>query len=158
MLVGQLIAMTSVPSYVATTTLYFAALQGAGEPGQAYNGALLSEQKARAYAQLIVSDRVLDEVANDTTDACRDGCGRVAPSAITVQSSAGDPTLIVKVADPSAQRAAMLADTIAAKTANLVSDLERPRGNASDTITTLRILAPAKVPTTPASPNLKVDV
>jgi polysaccharide biosynthesis transport protein len=158
MLVGQLIAMTSVPSYVATTTLYFAALEGAGEPGQAYNGALLSEQKARAYAQLIVSDRVLDEVANDTTDACRHGCGPVAASAITVQSSAGDPTLIVKVADPSPQRAAMVADTIAAKTANLVSDLERPRGDASDTITTLRVLAPAKVPTTPASPNLKVDV
>src|SRR6476646_11260680 len=58
---GQLIALTSVPSYVATTTLYFAAIEGGGEPGQAYQGALLAEQKARAYAELIVSKRVLDE-------------------------------------------------------------------------------------------------
>ena len=158
MLGGQLIALTSVPSYVATTTLYFAAIEGGGEPGQAYNGALLAEQKARAYAQLIVSDRVLDEVAFDTTGACRPGCGPVAASAITVQSSAGNPTLIVKVADPSAQRAAMVADTLAEKTANLVSDLERPRDPRLSTVTTLRVLAPADVPTTPASPNLKVDV
>ena len=121
MLGGLLIALTSVPSYVATTTLYFAAIEGGGEPGQAYNGALLAQQKARAYAQLIVSDRVLHEVAFDTTNACQPGCGPVAKSAITVQSSAGDPTLIVKVADPSPQRAAMVADTLAEKTANLVA-------------------------------------
>ena len=63
MLGGLLIALTSVPSYVATTTLYFAGIEGGGEPGQVYQGALLAEQKARAYAQLIVSDRVLDEVS-----------------------------------------------------------------------------------------------
>lgn len=158
MLGGQLIALTSVPSYVATTTLYFAAIEGGGEPGQAYQGALLAEQKARAYAQLIVSDRVLDEVSFDTTGACRPGCGTVDRSAITVQSSAGNPTLIVKVADPSPQRAAMVADTLAEKTADLVSDLERPRDPILSTVTTLRVLAPAEVPTTPASPNLKVDV
>ena len=77
MLAGQLIAMTSVPSYVATTTLYFAGIEGGGEPGQVYQGALLGEQKAHAYAQLIVSDRVLHEVANDTTSACR---ARLRPS------------------------------------------------------------------------------
>ena len=87
MLGGLLIALTSVPTYVATTTLYFAAIEGGGEPGQAYQGALLAEQKARAYAQLIVSDRVLDEVRFDTTGACRHGCGPVARSAITVQSA-----------------------------------------------------------------------
>ena len=158
MLAGQLIAMTSVPSYVATTTLYFAAIEGGGEPGQAYQGALLAEQKAHAYAQLIVSDRVLDEVANDTTSACRDGCGPVAASAITVQSSAGNPTLTVKVADPSPERAAMVADTLAEKTANLVAELEKPRDPKLSTVTTVRVLAPAAVPTTPVSPNLKVDV
>ena len=158
MLGGLLIALTTVPSYVATTTLYFAAIEGGGEPGQAYQGALLAEQKARAYAQLIVSDRLLNEVRNDTDGPCRNGCGPVPASAITVQSSAGNPTLIVKVTDPSAQRAAKVADTIAEKTANLVADLERPRDPVVSTVTTLRILAPADVPTTPASPNLKVDV
>jgi capsular exopolysaccharide synthesis family protein len=151
MLGGLLIALTSVPSYVATTTLYFAAIEGGGEPGQAYQGALLAQEKARAYAQLIVSDRVLDEVAFDTG-------GPVARSAITVQSTAGNPTLTVKVADPSAQRAAMVANTLADKSADLVSDLERPRDPALSTVVTLRVLAPADVPTTPASPNLKVDV
>lgn len=144
-------ALTSVPSYVATTTLYFAAIEGGGEPGQAYQGALLAEQKARAYAQLIVSDRVLDEVAYDTE-------GPVAASAITVQSSAGNPTLIVNVADPSPERAAIVANTLAEKAANLVSELERPRDPILSTVVTLRILAPADVPTTPASPNLKLDV
>src|SRR5215475_5034517 len=66
MLGGYLFALTSVPSYVATTTLYFAAIEGGSEAGQAYSGALLGEQKARVYAQLIVSKRVLDEVTFDT--------------------------------------------------------------------------------------------
>ena len=64
----------------------------------------------------------------------------------------------MKVADPSPQRAAMVADTLAEKTANLVAELERPRDPKLSTVTTLRVLAPADVPTTPASPNLKVDV
>ncbi|MCW2546236.1 MAG: hypothetical protein JWN96_696 [Mycobacterium sp.] len=157
-LVGFLFAVTSVPTYVATTTLYFAAIEGGGEPGQAYQGALLAEQKARAYAQLIVSDRLLNEVRNDTTGACRNGCGPVPAKAITVESSAGNPTLIVKVTDASAQRAAMVADSIAEKTANLVADLERPQDPTLSTVTTLRVLAPAAVPTTPTSPNLQVDV
>ena len=66
--------------------------------------------------------------------------------------------MIVKVTDPSAQRAAKVADTLAEKTTNLVADLERPRDPVLSTVTTLRTLAPAAVPTTPASPNLKVDV
>ena len=64
----------------------------------------------------------------------------------------------MKVADPSPQRAAKVADTLAEKTANLVAELERPRDPKLSTVTTLRVLAPADVPTTPASPNLKVDV
>ncbi len=151
MLGGLLIALTSVPSYVATTTLYFAGLEGGLDPSQVYQGALLGEEKARVYAQLVVSDRVLDEVRFATG-------GPVARSAITVQSSAGNPTLVVKVADPSAQRAALVANSLAEKSANLVSDLERPRDPKLWTVVTLRILAPADVPTTPASPNLKVDV
>ena len=75
-----MIALTSVPSYVATTTLYFAAIEGGGEPGQAYQGALLAEQKARAYAQLIVSDRVLNEVRSDTDGPCRHGAAQFRPA------------------------------------------------------------------------------
>src|SRR3954453_10826902 len=112
MLGGLAFALTSVPTYVATTTLYFAAIEGGGEPGQAYQGALLAEQKARAYTQLIVSDRVLNEVRNDTTGACRDGCGPVPANSITVEASAGNPTVIVKVTDSSAKRAAMVADSL----------------------------------------------
>jgi polysaccharide biosynthesis transport protein len=158
MLAGQLIALNSVPSYVASTTLYFSAIEGGGEPGQAYQGAMLAEQKARAYAQLIVSDRVLNEVAGDTTGSCESGCGPVALDAVTVESSAGNPTLIVKVADSSPERAAMVANTLAEKTANLVGELERPRNPRISTVTTLRVVAPAVVPTTPVSPNLKLDV
>src|SRR5262249_58413657 len=84
--------------------------------------------------------------------------GPVAASAITVQSQAGNPTLIVKVADPSPERAALVANTLADKLGDLVSDLERPRDPVLSTVTTLRVVAPADVPTTPASPNLKVDV
>lgn len=158
MLAGQLIALTSTPMYVASTTLYFSAVEGGGEPGQAYQGAMLAEQKARAYAQLIVSDRVLNEVANDTTGSCKSGCGPVEANAVTVESGAGNPTLVVKVADPSPERAAMVANTLAEKTANLVGELERPRNPRISTVTTLRVVAPAGVPTTPVSPNLGLDV
>jgi tyrosine-protein kinase len=151
MLGGQLFAMTSVPTYVSTKTLYFSAIEGGGEPGQAYNGALLAEQKAHAYAQLIVSDRVLDEVSYDTG-------APVDASAVTVESAAGNPTLVVKVTDPSPQRAAQVADKIGEKAANLVSELERPRDPLLSTVVTLRELADADVPTTPTSPNLKLDV
>lgn len=150
-LAGLLFALLSVPSYVATSTLYFAAIEGGGEPGQAYQGALLAEQKARAYAQLIVSDRVLDEVSFDTG-------GRVAPGDVTVQSTAGNPTLVVEVTDPDPQRAAAVANTLADKAGDLVSELERPRDARLSTVVTLRVLAPAGVPTSPTSPNLALDV
>lgn len=158
MLTGLLIALSTVPVYIASTTLYFSGIEGGGEPGQVYQGALLAEQKARAYAPLIVSDRVLAEVANDTTGACRTGCGPVDPGAITVQSTAGNPTLVVQVSDTSPERAAKLADSLAEKTANLVADLERPRNPRLSTVTTLRVLAPAEVPAAPASPNLAIDI
>jgi capsular exopolysaccharide synthesis family protein len=150
-LAGLIFALTSVPSYVATTTLYFAAIEGGGEPGQAYQGAMLAEQKARAYSELIVSDRVLDEVSFDTG-------GTVAPGSVTVQSTAGNPTLVVKVTDSSPQRAAAVANALADKSSDLVSELERPRDPRLSTVVTVRILAPADVPSAPASPNTKLDV
>jgi hypothetical protein len=36
--------------YPATSTAYLAAIEGGGAPGQAYQGNLLAEQKAPAYA------------------------------------------------------------------------------------------------------------
>jgi capsular exopolysaccharide synthesis family protein len=151
MLGGQLIALASTPIYVATITLYFAGIEGGGEPGQAYQGAMLAEQKARAYAPLMVSDRVLAEVSYDMGSP-------VARSAITVQSAAGNPTLDVKVSDPSPQRAAKIADALAQRTSNLVGELEAPRDPILSRVLTLRILAPAAVPDSPTSPNPKVDV
>lgn len=148
---GHFVAENTAPTYIASTTLYFAAIEGGGEPGQAYQGAQLAVVKAHTYSELIVSDRVLAEVAFDV--------GAPVPrNAITVQSTAGTPTLTVKVAAPSAERAAKVADAIAARSVNLVGDLERPRDPILSTVVTLRVLAPAAVPTTPSSPNRKVDI
>lgn len=148
---GHFVAETTAPTYIASTTLYFAAIEGGGEPGQVYQGAQLAVVKAHTYSELIVSDRVLAEVAFDVG-------GPVPRSAVTVQSTAGTPTLTVKVAAPSPERAAKMADAIAARSVDLVGDLERPRDPILSTVVTLRVLAPAAVPTTPSSPNRKVDI
>ncbi|MUL64957.1 hypothetical protein BOO86_10830 [Mycobacterium sp. CBMA 234] len=148
---GHFVAQAIVPTYIASTTLYFAAIEGGGEPGQAYQGAQLAVVKAHTYSELIVSDRVLAEVGFDVG-------GPVPRSTITVQSTAGTPTLTVKVANPSAERAAQIADALATRSVNLVGDLERPRDPILSTVVTLRVLAPAAVPKTPASPNRKADL
>jgi succinoglycan biosynthesis transport protein ExoP len=148
--IGLAVTFLSTPSYTASTILYFAAIEGGGEPGQAYQGSQLAEQKARVYGQLLTSDRIANEV-NAEIDGFDDGS--VSPSAITVLARAGSPVIVVEASDASPERAARIADAVAKKGTDLVGELERPRDPVLSTVVTLRVVSPAPVPTSPTSPD-----
>lgn len=136
----------STPIYSTNVTLYLAAIEGGGEPGQAYQGSLLAAQKAPAYAQLLGNDRITNEVSADLGDP-------VAPGAVTAQAEAGSAVLTLQARDPSPERARQIANLAAEKAANLVAELERPRDPLLSTVLTLRVVAPAELPSSPTSPN-----
>src|SRR4051812_13487253 len=92
--VGLMVALWSTPVYTSSITLYFAAIEGGGEPGQAYQGSMLAEQKARTYSQLLVSERIRDEVSRAVG-------GPVAPEAVSATPTAGTSIVTVQVRDPS---------------------------------------------------------
>lgn len=143
-IVGTLQAPTL---YSSSTTLYFVAVNGGGDPGQAYQGSILAEQKALAYSKLLTSQRVMDDVS--------EAVGRsVSAGAVDVQVVAGNPTLIVQATDRSPVEAARIANEVADEGAQLVAELERPKDRALTSVVEMRVVTPATEPSAPTSPVL----
>ncbi|WP_232667191.1 polysaccharide biosynthesis tyrosine autokinase [Pseudonocardia sp. TRM90224] len=147
---GFLSAQTTDPVYSASTTLYVAAIEGGGEPGQAYQGSLLAEQKSRAYAELMSSERIRAETANVLGEP-------IDPGVISGQASAGSPVVTVTARTWSPELAARIANIAAGKLANLVSELERPQDRLLSTVITVRVVAEAAEPTDPVAPDLRLS-
>ncbi|OLT14217.1 hypothetical protein BJF78_19635 [Pseudonocardia sp. CNS-139] len=150
-LAGIAITWNTAPTYTATTTLYLAAIEGGGEPGQAYQGSLLAEQKAASYAELLSSARMHDDVSNSIGE-------QVPPGSITALASAGSPVLTIEARASSPELAVRIAEATAEDGANLVSDLERPLDPLLSTVLTLRLVRPAELPTAPTSPDAANNV
>lgn len=150
-LAGAIVTTLTPPTYAASTTLYFAAIEGGGEPGQAYQGSLLALEKARVYAQLLTTDRILAEVEADTGES-------VPADAILVQATAGSPVLTVEGRGTTPERATEIANSVAQRAADLVSELEQPRDSRLSTVVTLRQIARAVAPMSPVAPDPVTNV
>ncbi|MEJ3652825.1 polysaccharide biosynthesis tyrosine autokinase [Actinomycetes bacterium KLBMP 9759] len=147
---GFLSAQTTDAVYSTSTTLYVAAIEGGGEPGQAYQGSLLAEQKSRAYAELMSSERIRAETENELGEP-------IEPGVISGQASAGSPVLTVTARTWSPELAARIANIAAGKMANLVSELETPQDRLLSTVITVRVVAAAAEPTDPVAPDLRLS-
>lgn len=143
----------AVPTYTATTRLFFAA-QTSESASDLAQGSSFTERQMDSIAQVATSPLVLREVALQLgkTWETSDLTG-------TVSSYSPDGTVIVYVSATSTD------PTLAAKTANLtgaqlsitISDLYPRRVDGSEAVKAT-VLAPATVPVAPSSPNTTLNI
>lgn len=135
--------------YTSELTLYAAVPADSAQA--AYQGAQLAQQRVTSYVELADGPRVGAEVA------ARLGTG-VAGEEISERTAVTTPmeSVLVQVAvtGPTAEEAALVADTVGAVVIDLVAELEAPAALAGTGPVTLQVAQPATVPATPSSPGL----
>lgn len=150
--VGAAIAATVLTTrqYTTDVTIYVSALAPTDDPSVAYNGGLFSQQQVLSYEELVTGDRIAREVA-DTLDV---GLAAGEISERVTASVVPETTLLTAtVTDSSPERAALIANTLGEALSRLVAEIETPPGVDQAPLVTARVVEPADVPTSPASPN-----
>lgn len=159
LLLGLLVSSAAsflVPrEYTARATLYISAQLSGDNAALAYQGSLLSEQRAKSYAELLESQRVANEVvqrlqlAIDPRDLARE-----------IQASAPTDTVLlyVTVTDQSAERAAMIANTASDVFVGLVSQIEQPSDPRQAPTVTAKIVENASPPEDASYPQIKLNL
>ncbi|NMO92970.1 polysaccharide biosynthesis tyrosine autokinase [Actinomycetospora sp. TBRC 11914] len=141
-------------SYGSSTSLYVAAAD-TQNAASAYQGGLLSQQRIKSYSELMVSDRVLAPVVADlglpetTTELADD---------VSVSSTTASTIITVTVTYPDPQKAAAITGGIGSSFANVVAQIERPKGPNAAPAVTASVVDPAKVDTTPVSPRITANL
>ena len=148
---AALLAWTTAPTYAAKTQLFVAAKSLSSQGGQAYEGGLYAQQRARSYAEIISSPRgaqaVIDDLGLDASvDDVQDQIRATVPP---------DSVLIdVTVMDPSPEVARSIANSIGAQLPALAERLERPEGSERSPVK-VTVTIPARLPTNPVAPKMQ---
>ncbi|MEJ2866394.1 polysaccharide biosynthesis tyrosine autokinase [Actinomycetospora sp. OC33-EN08] len=152
-LVGLLAATVTtlfIPrSYASTTSLYVFASDVSRNSQDAYQGSLLSQQRVKSYAELIVSARVLQPAIDRA--GLRMSVDDLADE-VTVTSGLDSTILGVTVADADPQRAAAVSNAIAGRFIEVVGELERPREAGAAPSVDVNVIDPAVADPSPVSP------
>ncbi len=139
--------------YTAKLTMYVSA-QG-DNTTTAFQGAQLSQDRVKSYTGLVSNTRVSQDVINklglsETPDQLS--------KQITATNAPASVIIEVAVADPSPERSALLANTVAQVFTGLVAELERPIQAGGAPVVAVRVVQPAAVPTSPSSTGLPVTL
>jgi capsular exopolysaccharide synthesis family protein len=140
-------AMT--PQYEARIRLFVAVGQSSDDVGTAYQGGLLSQQRAASYAELVAGHAVAAEVVE------RLGLVRTPAelqSQITAEAPPNTVLIDVAVVDPRPDLARRIADEAAAVLSRSVHQLEAPTTGTASPIR-VRVAEPAHVAPVPVSPD-----
>ena len=144
---GATLAMPT--KYTATTRLFFA-LEGSESVTDPAQGSSYAEKLMRSYAEVATSPLVLDPVSE------RLNLDRSATDlAEYVTATVPRQTLIleISVTDPDAQLATAIANAVGAEVAEAAADVSPERADGTKAVEAT-ILAAARVPTDPSSPNV----
>jgi capsular exopolysaccharide synthesis family protein len=148
LLLAVVVTALATPQYTATTKT-FVSVQSGETVGDLVQGSTYSQNQVRSYAQLATLPAVLGPVVDDL--GLDIGTGALAAK---VTASVPQNTVIISISatDPSPERAAAIANSVAAHLAKSVADLAPTPASGADPIR-LSTVAEAGVPTTPSSPN-----
>lgn len=144
------------PRYQSTTQLYVSVRTEGAATGDLVQGTTFARQVVASYVDVVNTALVLDPVAEEL------GLPQ-SSAALAAQVSANSPlnTVLINItatdADP--QQAAAIADATAASFTRVVQeDLERPTGEQITSPVQITTVQPATVPTSPASPNVPLNL
>jgi capsular exopolysaccharide synthesis family protein len=149
MIVAALVTARTSPQYAASVTLVVTAPEDGGNPVAAYQGFLLSKERARSYAMLIRSRGVTDDVAKALGVGLT---GEELRARITAEAVPDTVLLRATVTDGSPALAMRIGNTLAARFADYVARLEQA-APASRPAVRITIADDADLPAAPVSPR-----
>lgn len=152
-LAGWGLSQLAAPIYRASASLYFSI--NSGNSGNDLNqGSTYTQGQMLSYVQLaestLVLQPVIDELGLDTTT-------QALVESIEVNTPSNTVILEILVSDRSPEQAAAIADEIVASLTEVVDEIA-PRAAEGERAVSVRTIAPAAVPTTPAAPNTRLNL
>jgi polysaccharide biosynthesis transport protein len=144
-------AWTATSTYAARTTL-FVSTGEAGDPDEAYQGALLAQQRARSYAEMVTNPQVMQAVI--TKLRLRQTVEEL-EAAIDVSVPPETVLINVTAEDALPERAKAIADAVGEEFPGFVGRLERPQGSSGSPVS-VRATSAARLPTDPVGPGKAV--
>lgn len=141
------------PNYISETKL-FVALQNSASVSELQQGNVFTQARVQSYVETVGTPSVLQPVIDSLSlDTTPDSLSQK----ITANSDANTVLISISVSDESPVQAAAIAQAVASSLVRTVDELERPsRGSTSPV--KLSIVTPAIAPTTPSSPNTRLNL
>lgn len=156
-LIGLLIAgaasLLDKPTYTSETKL-FVALQKSDSVSELQQGNAFTQARVLSYVKTattpVVLQPVIDSLGLDVT-------ARDLATKVTATSEATTVLISISVSDESPVQAAAIAQAVSSSLIDTVNELEKPSQGGTSPVK-LSIVTPAVAPTTPASPNVRLNL
>jgi capsular exopolysaccharide synthesis family protein len=146
-------SFTRTPLYEAKSEV-FVSTQPGGTVSELQQGNSFSLARVTTYVSLVTTPIVLDTVIADLE--LETSSGSLAAQ-VTASSPLNTTLVQITVSDPDPQKAADLANAVAASLTSTVQDIETPAGESTSPIKLTRV-RDASVPTAPVSPNVSLNL
>lgn len=141
------------PVYRAETKL-FVALQNSGSVTELQQGNVFTQARVQSYVKTASTPAVLQPVIDSLGLAVTP---QSLASQLTASSDVNTVLISISVTDESPVQAAAIAQAVGSSLVDAVEELERPSSGSPSPVR-LSIVTPAVAPTTPASPNVRLNL
>lgn len=156
-LIGLLIAgaasLLDKPTYTSETKL-FVALQKSDSVSELQQGNAFTQARVLSYVKTattpVVLQPVIDSLGLDVT-------ARDLATKVSATSEANTVLISISVSDESPVQAAAIAQAVSSSLIDIVNELEKPSQGGTSPVK-LSIVTPAVAPTSPASPNVRLNL
>lgn len=153
LLLGGGFSVLATPVYTAQTQL-FVAIQSSGSVLELQQGNTFSQARVQSYVKTVTSPLVLQPAIDSLGLAV--SAEQLAPR-VKASSEVNTVLIDISVTDASPVQAAAIAQAISGSLINSIDSLEKPKGGGTSPVG-LSIIKPATAPTTPSSPNTKLNL
>lgn len=148
-------SLLQTPTYEASTQLYVSVRSDSSGVSELVQGTSFARQAVVSFVDVVDSALVLDRVINDLD---LDVSAQELARTIDASSPTNSVIISIKVSNTTADQAAAIANSVGSNFADVVVNrLEKPDGEAPSLVR-VETIAPALVPTSPASPHIPLNV
>ncbi|MEV8133478.1 polysaccharide biosynthesis tyrosine autokinase [Pseudarthrobacter oxydans] len=152
-LFGGLASIFAKPTYTAETEL-FVAIQSSGSVQELQQGNTFTQARVKSYAETVKTPLVLQPVID--TLGLQETASELAER-VTASTDLNTVLIQIAVVDSSPVQASATAQAVADSFVRTVENLERPKTGGESPIS-LSIVSPAIAPTTPSTPNTRLNL
>lgn len=152
-LAGAAVSALARPTYTAETQL-FVSIQGSGSIAELREAEAFSQARVDTYVKLAASPMVLQPAIDSL--GLSEGPEKLA-GRVTASADANTVLIDIHVVDDSPTQAAKVAQAVANSLIRVVDNLEKSKTGGASPIG-LSVTKPAIAPTTPSSPNTRINL